>query len=303
MARWILHVDLDQFLAAVEVRRHPELRGRPVVVGGSGDPTQPRKVVASASYEARAFGVHAGMPLRTAARKCPEAVFLPSDNPTYELASAEVMDTLRRFPVIVEVWDWDEAAIGADTDDPEALATALQRAVLAETQLHCSIGIGDNKLRAKTATSFAKPAGRYRLTSTNWLEVMGDRPTEALWGVGAKTANALREYGVRTMGDLASLPVDLEDAGPEAQVDAVLGVPLVGAQGQRVGRVGPLEDRRQEDAVVGRARLVGEDRDGEPLVAGEVLAQPGGGHPAADDHDPLGPLRHGPPARGGRRTP
>ena len=130
MTRWFLHVDLDQFLAAVEVRRHPELRGRPVVVGGNGDPTVPRQVVATASYEARAFGVRSGMPLRTAAKRCPDAVFLPSDKPTYEQASAEVMETLRSFPVVVEVWGWDEAAVGADTDHPEALAAELQQAVL-----------------------------------------------------------------------------------------------------------------------------------------------------------------------------
>jgi DNA polymerase-4 len=208
MARWVLHVDLDQFLAAVEVRRRPELRGRPVVVGGNGDPTQPRQVAATASYEARAYGVHSGMPLRTAARKCPDAVFLPSDPPTYDQASAEVMDTLRRFPVVVEVWGWDEAAVGADTDDPEGLAGELQTAVLAETGLHCSIGIGDNKLRAKTATSFAKPAGRYRLTAANWMDVMGDRTTQALWGIGTKTARKLAALGVTTVRQLATADVD-----------------------------------------------------------------------------------------------
>jgi DNA polymerase-4 len=208
MARWILHVDLDQFLAAVEVRRRPELRGRAVVVGGNGDPTQPRQVVATASYEARAFGIHSGMPLRTALRRCPDAVFLANDKPAYEAASAEVMDVLRRFPVVVEVWGWDEAAIGADTDDPEGLAAQLQRAVLTETRLHCAIGIGDNKLRAKTATAFAKPAGRYRLTAANWSEVMGDRPTEALWGVGSKTARKLGELGIATVRQLAAADLD-----------------------------------------------------------------------------------------------
>ena len=208
MTRWFLHVDLDEFLAAVEVRRHPELRGRPVVVGGNGDPTQPRQVVATASYEARAYGVHSGMPLRTAARRCPDAVFLPSDKPTYEDASDEVMDVLRRFPVVVEVWGWDEAAVGTDTHDPEALAIELQRAVFAETGLHCSIGIGDNKLRAKTATAFAKPAGRYRLTAENWLEVMGDRSTEALWGVGPKTARKLAELEISTVRQLAAADVE-----------------------------------------------------------------------------------------------
>ena len=90
-AHWILHVDLDQFLAAVEVLRRPELAGRPVVVGGDGDPTRPRQVVATASYEARAFGVRSGMPLRTAARRCPDCVFLPSDRDGYDAKSAEVM--------------------------------------------------------------------------------------------------------------------------------------------------------------------------------------------------------------------
>src|SRR5918992_5117351 len=98
---WILHVDLDQFLAAVELRRRPDLRGRPLVVGGSGDPTQRRKVVMCASYEARERGVRAGMPLTTAARRCPEATFLPSDAPAYEAASAQVMDTLRGQGVLV----------------------------------------------------------------------------------------------------------------------------------------------------------------------------------------------------------
>ena len=208
MTRWFLHVDLDEFLAAVEVRRHPELRGRPVVVGGNGDPTRPRQVVATASYEARTYGVHSGMPLRTAARRCPDAVFLPSDKPTYEQASEEVMDVLRRFPVVVEVWGWDEAAVGTDTEDPETLAIELQGAILAETGLRCSIGIGDNKLRAKSATAFAKPAGRYRLTAENWLEVLGDRPTEGLWGVGPKTSRKLAELGISTVHQLATADVD-----------------------------------------------------------------------------------------------
>jgi DNA polymerase-4 len=93
--RWVLHVDLDQFLASVELQRHPELAGLPVIVGGSGDPTEPRKVVTCASYEAREFGVHAGMPLRTAARRCPGATFLPSDPAAYDAASDRVMGLLR----------------------------------------------------------------------------------------------------------------------------------------------------------------------------------------------------------------
>jgi DNA polymerase IV len=205
--RWILHVDLDQFLAAVEVRGRPELRGRPVIVGTSDDPTQPRTVVTCASYEARPYGVRAGMALRTAARKCPEAVFLRSDPAAYDAASDEVMNVLRSFPVRVEVWGWDEAFVAADTDDPETLAREVQRAVAERTGLGCSIGIGDTKPRAKMATGFAKPAGIHRLTAANWLETMGARPTDALWGIGNRIAGRLAALGVRTVAELATADV------------------------------------------------------------------------------------------------
>ena len=199
---WVLHVDLDQFIAAVEVLRRPELAGRPVVVGGRGDPTE-RGVVATASYEAREYGVGSAMPLRTAARKCPDAVFLPVDGPAYEAASAVVMDTLRTFDVVVEVLGWDEAFLGADTDEPEDLAHRVQRAVLEATGLHCSVGIGDNKLRAKLATDLGKPQGVFRLTEENWYDVMADRPTHALWGIGRKTAKRLAALGITTVRELA----------------------------------------------------------------------------------------------------
>jgi DNA polymerase-4 len=200
--RWVLHVDLDEFIAAVEVLRRPELAGLPVVVGGRGDPTE-RGVVATASYTARAFGVGSGMPLRTAARRIPDAVFLPVDKAAYEEASRRVMTVLRSFPVRVEVLGWDEAFLGSDTDDPEALAREVQRSVLERTALHCSVGIGDNKLRAKIATEFGKPRGSYVLTAETWFEVMGERPTRALWGIGAKTAKKLAALGIDTVEQLA----------------------------------------------------------------------------------------------------
>jgi DNA polymerase IV len=203
-----LHVDLDQFLAAVEVRRRPELRGRPVVVGGDGNPARPRQVVATASYEARAFGVRSGMPLATAARRCPDAVFLPHDRPTYEAASEEVMATLRTLPVVVEVWGWDEAFVGATTDDPEALAAEIKSRVFASTSLTCAVGIGDSRLLAKTATGFAKPGGVARLMRSDWFDVMGERPVTAIWGIGGRTAARLEDLGVRTVRDLAHADLD-----------------------------------------------------------------------------------------------
>jgi DNA polymerase-4 len=200
---WVLHVDLDQFIAAVEVLRRPHLAGLPVVVGGRGDPTE-RGVVSTASYEARAFGVGSGMPLRTAARKCPEAVFLPVDKPAYDAASAEVMDALRSFEVPVQVLGWDEAFMAVRTDDPEAYAADVRAAVLERTRLHCSVGIGDNKLQAKIATDFGKPRGVHRLTTDTWFEQLGDRPTDALWGIGRRTAAKLAELGVGTVSELAA---------------------------------------------------------------------------------------------------
>ncbi len=214
-ASWVLHVDLDQFVAAVEVLRRPELAGRAVVVGGRGDPTE-RGVVSTASYEARQYGVRSGMPLRIAARKCPHAVFLAVDAATYERASETVMDTLRSLGVVVEVLGWDEAFLGVVNDEPEAYARAVQGAVLAATGLHCSVGIGDNKPRAKIATDFGKPQGVFRLTDENWFAHMQDRPTHALWGIGRKTAKRLAGLGIATVRQLADAdPLQLAaDLGP-----------------------------------------------------------------------------------------
>jgi DNA polymerase-4 len=160
--------------------------------------------VATASYEARAHGIHSGMPLRAAARRCPDAVFLPSDPPAYEAASARVMAALRSFPVRVEVYGWDEAFVGAEVDDPMALAVDLQKAVLDATGLSCAIGVGDNKSTAKIAARFGKPGGTYQLTAANWMDVMGGRPAAELWGVGPKTAKKLTQLGLHTVADLAA---------------------------------------------------------------------------------------------------
>jgi nucleotidyltransferase/DNA polymerase involved in DNA repair len=199
---WVLHVDLDQFIAAVEVLRRPELRGKPVVVGGDGDPTK-RGVVATASYEARAFGVHSGLPLRTAARRCPDCVFLPVDRPTYEAVSDEVMTALRGLGAVTEVQGWDEAFVAVPSEDPEAFARTLQRVIKEATQLDSTVGIGENRLQAKLATGFGKPAGVFRVTHATWFALLGGEPVSALWGVGAKTAAKLAELGIQTVFDLA----------------------------------------------------------------------------------------------------
>ena len=230
----VLHVDLDQFIAAVEMLRRPELAGRPVVVGGHGDPTR-RGVVATASYAAREHGVRSGMPLRTALRRCPEAVFLPADNPAYEAASARVMDVLRGLDAVVEVMGWDEAFLGVETTDPVGFARDVQRAVLDATELRCSVGIGDNMLRAKTATEFGKPPGGdgvCTLTAGNWAAVMAGRPTRALWGIGPRTARKLAERGIRTVAELAAA----DPAALAAELGPSMG-PYYVQLGRGIGRV------------------------------------------------------------------
>ncbi len=225
----MLHVDMDQFLVAVELLRRPELVGLPVVVGGRGDPTE-RAVVSTASYEARARGVRSGLALKIAVRRCPDAVFLPVDFPVYEAASAQVMATLRATPgAVVEVLGWDEAFVGLETDDPVASAQAIRAAVFGATGLHCSVGIGDTLVRAKIATDFGKPQGTFQLTRDTWMEVMGHRPTTALWGIGSKIGARLEVIGIRTVADLAG-------AAEEALV-AAFG-PSSGAHLGRLGRGG-----------------------------------------------------------------
>jgi DNA polymerase IV len=203
VTQWVLHLDMDQFLAAVEQARRPELRGKPVVVGGDGDPAK-RGVVSTASYEAREFGVHSGQPLRTAAKRCPDCVFLPVDADAYNEVSAVVMNVLRETGCPVEVLGWDEAFIGVTTDDPDGFARGVIADVKAATGLDCSAGIGDNKLQAKIATSFGKPAGVGRLTTATWFDVLGDRPPDAIWGIGAKTLAKLATLGITTVRQLAA---------------------------------------------------------------------------------------------------
>ena len=211
MARWVLHVDLDQFLAAVEVLRRPELVGRPVVVGGDGNPRRPRQVVATASYEAREFGVRSGIPLARALQLCPDAVFLPSDKPAYEAASVEVYEALRSLPVAVEELGWDEAFVEPRTpvDVPESLAQEIKDTVFGATQLTCAVGIGDTKLLAKMATSDAKPGGIARLVRREWLGRFGEEPVTVVWGIGGRIAARLGELGIRTVRELAFADTEL----------------------------------------------------------------------------------------------
>lgn len=206
--RRILHVDMDAFFAAVELKRHPELRGRPVVVGGRGGP-QSRGVVSTATYEARAFGIHSGMALRLAWRLCPEAVFLPVDVDTYARESERFKAILQPFSQTIEDAGIDEAYLDvSDASDPAAVGRAIKRQVQAKTGLTCSVGIAPNKLLAKLASDLQKPAGLTVLGEEDIPSRVWPLPAGRPLGVGPKTEARLREMGVATIGELAALPVE-----------------------------------------------------------------------------------------------
>ena len=212
-ARTILHVDLDAFFAAVEQRDRPELRGRPVVVGGAGG-EDARGVVSAASYEARVFGIHSAMSMREAYRRCPDAVFLPVDGRRYQAASREVMSILRRFTPLVEPISIDEAFLdvtgsAALFGDGPAIARRIKDETRAEVGLTASVGVASTKLVAKIASDLHKPDGLVVVPIGEEEAFLAPLPIGRLWGVGEKTAIALRDYNVRTIGDLAALPPDL----------------------------------------------------------------------------------------------
>ena len=238
--RTILHVDLDAFFAAVEQRDRPELRGKPVVVGGGGP--NDRGVVSAASYEARKFGVRSAMPLRTAAALCPQAVFLPVDGRKYAQASEQVMAILRRFSPRIEQLSIDEAFL--DVTGTEALfgsgeevGRRIKQAVRDETGLTVSVGVAANRLVAKIASDLRKPDGLVIVPRGTEREFLAPLPIERLWGVGASTRRGLSDFGVQTIGDLAALPEDalrrrFGSHGPEL---------IMRAQGVGETEVGGLE--------------------------------------------------------------
>jgi DNA polymerase-4 len=217
--------------------------------------------------------VGSGVPLRVALRRCPDAVFLPVDREAYEAASAEVMATLREGGRPVEPLGWDEAFAGVASDDPGSVARSIQRDVLARTALHCTVGIGQTKVQAKMATGFGKPAGVYTITDDQWLPLFGERPTDALWGIGTRIAGRLADIGIATVGELAGADPD--------QVAAHFG-PTTGPWLVRLGQ-GRLDSPVRTGPPGGPLPQPGADVPAGAARLGGCGA--GGGHDGPGSHD------------------
>lgn len=205
----IIHIDMDAFYASVEQRDHPELRGRPVVVGG--DPKS-RAVVCAASYEARKFGVRSAMSCSEALRRCPSAVFVPPNFKAYSETSEIVMELFKSVTPLVEPLSLDEAYLDVTENrkqEPSAtrLAQYLKDEVFKRTQLTASAGVGANKLTAKIASDLQKPNGLVVIRPQDFDRIVLPLPVEKLWGVGKKTAERLRTLNIRTIGELRSTPL------------------------------------------------------------------------------------------------
>jgi DNA polymerase-4 len=227
VARVILHVDMDAFFVSVELLRRPELRGLPVVVGGTGR----RGVVAAASYEARRYGVFSAMPSMRARQLCPNAVFLPGDYDAYAAASAEVFEIFRSYTPHVESISLDEAFLDVtgsirlfargsgrcpEDDDAVAMSQQIRQRVRERTQLTCSVGVAPNMFLAKMASVEAKPRaapdgvdpgpGVFEIRSGEEIDFLHPLPVRRLWGVGPATYERLSRLGVSTIGDLSAIP-------------------------------------------------------------------------------------------------
>jgi DNA polymerase-4 len=233
----VAHLDADAFYVSVELLRHPELRGQPVVVSGTG----PRAVVTTASYEARRFGVGSAMPASRARRLCPQAVFLPPDFACYREASARIMAIIREHVECVEVVGLDEAYLDLEgLFSPRAAMRRLVAEIKAATRLTCSVGIGPNKLVAKVASDAEKPAGLVALTREQACARFADSPPGLVPGIGPKTSERLNALGLRTLAALAEAPEAL----------------LTASFGPRMGRELRRRARFESDGVVGAPRKV-----------------------------------------------
>ena len=208
--RAIIHVDMDAFYASVEVLDNPELKGRPVVVGGTSD----RSVVSAASYEARKYGIHSAMATVKARRLCPAAIFLPVRMGRYHEVSQQIMEIFHRFTPLVEPISLDEAFLDVTAStglfgEAPVIAREIKKLIMKETGLTASAGVATSKLVAKIASDLQKPDGLTVVEAGRERAFLAGLPVSKLWGAGGKTIDALALLNVRSIGDLAALPLGI----------------------------------------------------------------------------------------------
>ncbi|MEG6584283.1 DNA polymerase IV [Dendrosporobacter sp. 1207_IL3150] len=210
MQRWVIHVDMDAFYAAIEQRDNADLAGKPVIVGGISG----RGVVSTASYEARKYGVRSAMSMAEARRRCPQGVFLSCDHNRYSRVSKEIMEVLADFSPIVEPLSLDEAFLEVSGmerlyPDLKDLAYQIKQRIKDEIRLTASVGLAPNKFLAKLASDFQKPDGLMVIEYGKERQVLDKMPITRLWGVGAATAQTLHKIGINTIGDVAKADIGL----------------------------------------------------------------------------------------------
>lgn len=242
MKRWIMHVDMDAFFASVEQRDHEEYRGKPVIVGGLSS----RGVAATASYEARRFGVHSAMPMAAAKKRCPQGIFVQGNHAHYREVSAQIFAIFARFSPLVEALSIDEAflditGMGQLAASPRAYAQRIKQAIYEETGLVASVGIAPNKFLAKLASDLQKPDGLVIIPPDRVREILWPLPIRRLWGVGKKTAEKLQNMGYETVGQIAQA----EQSGLQKAFGPKLAAQLAAlANGQDDRKVEPMREAK-----------------------------------------------------------
>lgn len=296
MSNCYLHVDMDAFFAAVEVRDNPALQGKPLVIGGGPPPWgreahrlsvrncedaqspeaafSGRGIVTTCSYEARRYGIRSGMPIAEAWRKCPDAVYLPGSRGKYGAASAEVMELLGRFTPDLEPVSVDEAFLevshcGLMFGGPWEMARAIQTDMQRELGLSCSVGIGPNQLLAKMGSKMKKPAGIFEIRKDNARELLAGLKVQAMHGIGPSTAERLNRLGIHTLGELAAFPPAILQRwfGPASAAGLLR---MARGEGGRVSR--PFGHRPSEqEKSVGHSRTFGRDLRDTTVLEAELL--------------------------------
>ena len=211
--RVILHIDLDAFFASIEEANHPELKGRPIIVGADPKQGKGRGVVSTCNYEARKFGLHSAMPISNAWKLCPEAAYLPVNMPLYEEVSKRIINILKPIADRLEQVSIDEAFLDishkiADLKEAQTLAKEIKSIIMDRESLTCSIGIGPNKLVAKIASDHRKPNGLTIVSKNDVRKFLAPLNVEKLGGIGSKTKERLNSIGIKTIDNLASYDIN-----------------------------------------------------------------------------------------------